>query len=649
MFFVSYGVLYMERLSALYPFIYTAILLMKFISKKGAPDIPLKVINARDNDELVLFCGSGISMPAGLKTFKGLVDQVYKSLAAKKDEDELEFEYYHACLYDRVLELLEYRYFKKDRANKYLIRQRIIENLIIEKDADLSTHTALLELAKTEDGRRRLVTTNVDRGFALAEPALERFIDAAPKLPFPKPYQWYSIVHLHGIIDDELDPDRKGENLVFTSGDFGTAYLTERWASKFVAELFRNFTVLFVGYSVNDPVVRYMTDAVAAERRKGDTHFHQPYILTAIQNDREKEQRAWRAKGIEPILYDSTERHTYLHQTLQNWAADCRDGLRAKKRIIQKSSRIIPEAPFEDDETREIIDTLREKSDQHDKALTGIPAKCFSELDPPPDISWLPALDKYGLFNQCTVPESCAPFSYSSEHEQYYNLVKPNIVTLSLWKWLAKHLAQKKLVHWVIDKGVSLHPELIHLIKEKITSKDKPDEPFLTFWRIIVSGNVLANSSERNLFNIVRQLKENSSPLDLQAFLSCLKPKVKFSKPLSFMPDEEEPVYEAEVAIEESSFTSIQEYNNADYTALLIPVLFDLSLLLKDAMELFQTIGLAISQEDKSCFDQPSIAPHDQNKRFKNWVILIQLCRDVWLSAWEKNRGIALATLDSTF
>ena len=70
------------------------------------------------------------------------------------------------------------------------------------------------------------------------------------------------------------------------------------------------------------------------------------------------------------------------------------------------------------------------------------------------------------------------------------------------------------------------------------------------------------------------------------------------------MPDEEEQPYEAEVVIEETSFSfmrEIIEYHNVDYAELLIPVLFDFSLLLKDAMELFQAIG----QEDRSCPPRP--------------------------------------------
>ncbi|WP_409364889.1 SIR2 family protein [Bradyrhizobium sp. JYMT SZCCT0428] len=57
---------------------------------------------------------------------------------------------------------------------------------------------------------------------------------------------------------------------MLTSGDFGLAYLTERWASRFVSELFRNYVVCFVGYSINDPVLRYMMDALAADRMQGE-------------------------------------------------------------------------------------------------------------------------------------------------------------------------------------------------------------------------------------------------------------------------------------------------------------------------------------------------------------------------------------------
>jgi hypothetical protein len=48
------------------------------------------------------------------------------------------------------------------------------------------------------------------------------------------------------------------KRMVLTDRDFGRAYLTEGWARRFVLELFLKYTVLFVGYSHNDPVMQYL-------------------------------------------------------------------------------------------------------------------------------------------------------------------------------------------------------------------------------------------------------------------------------------------------------------------------------------------------------------------------------------------------------
>jgi hypothetical protein len=191
-----------------------------------------------------------------LPSFSGLVEYVYSSLALSKDK--LEEEAIKEGLYDRVLGLLERRVQNNKKSGLNLTRRAIIERLTINPGANVTTHKAILDLSLTKKQKHRIVTTNVDHGFLLADPSVKSIVDTAPKLPVPKPHKWETIVHLHGIIDIDSDPD--GEHLIFTSGDFGSAYLTERWASKFVTELFSHYTVLFVGYSINDPVLRYMTD-----------------------------------------------------------------------------------------------------------------------------------------------------------------------------------------------------------------------------------------------------------------------------------------------------------------------------------------------------------------------------------------------------
>ena len=43
--------------------------------------------------------------------------------------------------------------------------------------------------------------------------------------------------------------------LVLTDRDFGLGYLADGWATRFLMEMFREFAVLFVGYSHSDPVI----------------------------------------------------------------------------------------------------------------------------------------------------------------------------------------------------------------------------------------------------------------------------------------------------------------------------------------------------------------------------------------------------------
>lgn len=343
---------------------------MQFI--KNAPDIPFELLQAQENDNLILFCGAGISYPAGLPLFKGLVDGVYEELATTPTPQEKQA--IKQWRYDTALELLERRYHSDNRVDNHAVRRAIAKRLTLKSDANIDTHKALLQLAKTKQHQYRLVTTNVDHGFILADSESLKVSDTAPKLPVPKDHKWHSIVYLHGLIDEVTDPNH--ENLVFTSGDFGSAYLTERWASRFVSELFRHFTVLFIGYSIDDPVMRYMTDAIAADRRRGYTHFKELYVLAgAKKSDFETAKLDWQAKGVKPLLYEDRNRHTYLHKTLQAWAAYCQDDLKSVERDIKTHAIKSPIEPYEHNHAVQLVIEHLKKDEYA--------AKIFSQVNAP--------------------------------------------------------------------------------------------------------------------------------------------------------------------------------------------------------------------------------------------------------------------------
>ncbi len=101
------------------------------------------------------------------------------------------------------------------------------------------THSALLTLGKCRSGQHRIVTTNFERLFesVIAEQRPEVATYNAPLLPVPK-NRWNGLVYLHGLLP-EKSTEEEANRLVLTSGDFGLAYLIERWAARFVHCLLR--------------------------------------------------------------------------------------------------------------------------------------------------------------------------------------------------------------------------------------------------------------------------------------------------------------------------------------------------------------------------------------------------------------------------
>ncbi len=238
---------------------------MQFVP--NGPDIPNALLHAHEEGRVVFFCGAGISYPAGLPLFEGLVDEIYKSVGTVQSKTEAEA--YKRWQYDTTLDLLE----RRVPGQRLTVRKALAESLKpnLEKEGATTTHAALLDLARSRDGALRLVTTNFDRIFnhLISHHKLSITEYNAPCLPIPKNSRWNGLVYLHGLLPTEIEEHALNQ-LVITSGDFGLAYLTERWAARFVSDLFQNFIVCFVGYRINDPVLRYLMDALAADRRLGE-------------------------------------------------------------------------------------------------------------------------------------------------------------------------------------------------------------------------------------------------------------------------------------------------------------------------------------------------------------------------------------------
>ena len=107
------------------------------------------------------------------------------------------------------------------------------------------------------------------------------------------------------------------------------------------------------------------------------------------------------------------------------------------------------------------------------------------------------------------------------------NLLTPNLICEKLWQWLIKHLESRVLVEWVLNNGTCLHPRLKENISSQIEYRGGCKEPYLTFWRIITSGNIkCSSSSDSDGYMIVQRLKKHDDALALRELCKAIEPKI---------------------------------------------------------------------------------------------------------------------------
>jgi hypothetical protein len=120
----------------------------------------------------------------------------------------------------------------------------------------------------------------------------------APALPLGRDFS--GIVHLHGCTD------QRPQDLIMTEADFGRAYLTDAWAARFVGEMFRAYTVVFVGYSNDDVIMYYLGRGLTAPSPR--------YGFIA------EPSRNWTALKITSIVYPPADGHIAQSDALTAWA-----------------------------------------------------------------------------------------------------------------------------------------------------------------------------------------------------------------------------------------------------------------------------------------------------------------------------------------
>ena len=633
---------------------------MQFVA--NGPDIPNELLQAHEEGRLVFFCGTGISYPARLPDFENLVCRIYQNLGI--EPDKYEHEAYIIKQFDITLNLLERRLSKERHIVRTELERRLSEGRhivrtelakILEPDYSqedaTDTHEALLELSKDKDDSLRLVTTNCDHIFedVIKENGISTNTYAAPLLPPAKNNRWDGIVYLHGLLKDRKDSTLN--SLVFTSSDFGKAYLTERWAARFVSELFRNYVVCFVGYSINDTILRYMMDALAAD---GDPKSRAYAFGGCMPDKKDQERINWEVKGVIPVLYEISDEgnHSALHRTLKKWAKDYRDGSLGKERIVIECAGMSPsKSTTQDDFVGRVLWALSDES--------GLLAKYFADSNPVPYLEWLETFIK-----------SDVSWMKRNSSDSTNNQWK---IKCHIDRWLLRHLNDPRLFIWVTQNIWYLDENFKSKINNKLDELAElekrgdaealsqisniranapnavPDKFMRTLWRLFLAGRVKSNSSYGDIHNWLRRLKRDGLTTALRFELrDLLMPKIVIKEPLHWDIDKKsvaaakQPIYWELDLSADSIRSTLSEEKDESLRSALPTLLQDFQRLLCDMLELYYLLH----EGNKRCeisllFHLPSISPHWQNRGFYDWTMLIKLLRDAWLATREKDHALA--------
>ncbi len=536
----------------------------------GEVDIPQALVEAHRNGELVLFVGAGASRgePSSLPDFRELTRVIATTACVPFTEGQL----------DRPDVLLGEL---KDRHNVD-VHQRVAALIGVETSQPNRLHESLGALASAGP-EVRIVTTNYDRHLStiLTRHGATVTEYTAPALPLGNDFE--GLVYLHGSLDQL--PAR----LVVTDADFGRAYLSDAWATRFLERMFATYAVVFVGYSHDDVVMRYLARGLRGAGRR--------YAFTP-DNTQETD---WRTLGITAVIYPNGDgSHVAVVDAIGGWARTAAMGLLDHR---QRIARLL-EAP---------------------------PPQI------PEDISYLQAVmadgDKVKFFTEFA--RSREWLSWASFRPEIKQLFDPaptaTACTVPLAAWFAQHCVlnpdlSAHALSMVQQAGSRIGPDLWWAIAQAFHALNGPRPDGLGPWLVML----VQNAPEQTYSLLEYALDASRWPEDraaaLMLFDHLTEPVVALRPSFS---DNPSPSFELSIRGDDYWLREAwRELFAPNLGAVASEILTIADLHLRRAHRLLIAGGSANPGWDPASFSRSAIEPHDQDTIAHPIDILIDAARD---------------------
>ncbi len=300
------------------------------------PELPPQIVDAINNDQLVVFIGAGASRLVGCTGWDELARRLVKRCYDTKMEDGT------TCINFKEKEtLLLERDHKKTITMCYgILKQKGFEEEFFEEfdkalrgdDKLLATDNIYDQLAKM---KAVFVTTNADEYFDKKDYFHEDRIFHKLEDLRPSNIEPRKLFHIHGINIKEYR-----ESLVFTVERYVERYNSEDFKN-FLRDIFKGpkkYVVLFVGYGMSEfELIDYLIHKtnLVSQSSGGNVELGH-FILLPYYGDetnlREIHQHYYRHLNIQVVPYQKDEKgYAQLYEVIKKWNA-----------IIQQVTNVIP-------------------------------------------------------------------------------------------------------------------------------------------------------------------------------------------------------------------------------------------------------------------------------------------------------------------
>ena len=255
------------------------------------------VQEARENNRLVIFVGSGVSRNSDIPTWGDLIEKIAKKIRYKEEITQ-----------DKYLLIPEY-YYLKDRSRKHTKYYKFISDALATDKGSNAIDEIIFSILP-----EHIITTNYD--FLLentTNPNVNMYEVIAQDSDLLSKANNRYIIKMHGSLDNP-------QTIVLKESDYIDYEQNHPLISTYIRSLLINHTFLFVGYSLNDNNLNLIIGWIEYFRKQHDVSNRPKNILIVDKEPTQFEQKRLENKNIFPInimlLPDEIEEKCIVPNTL---------------------------------------------------------------------------------------------------------------------------------------------------------------------------------------------------------------------------------------------------------------------------------------------------------------------------------------------